>query len=224
MVFEFFRGKGESQVETIEAQIGEMLATTRETFGMALDALTRRADPEEVGKPLRKADRSVNKVERRIRRELVVHAGVRGSEADIPLLLTYMSISKDIERIGDMTKDMWGLAAAGVDISASPYLDEILGHAEGISDLITETARVFSERDAESATRLLKEMDALKDRYEELMLAQLHSAGPTSEAVARALLYRHIHRIAAHLMNVMTAVVMPLDRLDYWDEDKVDRP
>ena len=24
-------------------------------------------------------------------------------------------------------------------------------------------------------------------------------------------------------MNVLTAVVMPFERLDYWDEDKVDR-
>jgi hypothetical protein len=35
--------------------------------------------------------------------------------------------------------------------------------------------------------------------------------------------YRYVNRIFAHLMNVMTAVVMPLDRLDYWDENKMDR-
>ncbi len=33
----------------------------------------------------------------------------------------------------------------------------------------------------------------------------------------------YVNRIIAHLMNVMTAVVMPLDRLDYWDEDTIDR-
>jgi phosphate uptake regulator len=223
MVFELFRGKGGSQVETIEAQIGEMLATTNETFGMAIDALIRRVAPEEVGKPLRKADKSVNRVERAIRRELVVHAGVRGAEADVPLLLTYMSISKDIERVGDLTKDMWDLAAAGVDVGAHPYADEIPAHAEVVSTLITDTARIFAERDAEAATTLLNQTDELKDRYEELMLSQLTSGAPAGEAVARALLYRYLHRIIAHLMNVMTAVVMPLDRLDYWDEDKVDR-
>lgn len=30
-------------------------------------------------------------------------------------------------------------------------------------------------------------------------------------------------RITAHLMNVLTAVAMPFERLDYWDEDKIDR-
>lgn len=223
MVFELFRAKGDSQVDVIESQIGEMLSTTHETFVMAMDALFRRADPDAVGKPLRKADKSVNKVERSIRRSLVVHAGVHGSGADTPLLFTYMSISKDIERIGDMTKDMWDLAAAGVDLTGIPNAGEIDDHASTIAGLILETARIFAERDAEGATRLLNQCDDRKDRYEQLMLAQLSATGDVSEAVARALLYRYINRIIAHLMNVMTAVVMPLDRLDYWDEDKMDR-
>jgi phosphate uptake regulator len=223
VVFELFKARSDSQVDVIEGQIGEMLSTTHETFVMAMDALFRRADPVEVGKPLRKADKSVNKVERSIRRSLVVHAGVHGTQADAPLLFTYMSISKDIERIGDMTKDMFDLAAAGVDLTGTPNAGDIDDHARAVAGLILETARIFAERDAEAATRLLNRCDDLKDRYEELMLAQLASTGDVSEAVARALLYRYINRIISHLMNVMTAVVMPLDRLDYWDEDKMDR-
>jgi hypothetical protein len=46
---------------------------------------------------------------------------------------------------------------------------------------------------------------------------------PSTVGVPKALLFRHLKRITAHLMNVLTAVVMPFDRLDYWDEDKVDR-
>jgi phosphate uptake regulator len=223
VVFELFKTRGDSQVDVIEGQIGEMLATTHETFVMAMDALFRRADPVAVGKPLRKADKSVNKVERSIRRSLVVHAGVHGSGADTPLLFAYMSISKDIERIGDMTKDMWDLAVAGVDLTGVANAVEIDDHASAIAGLFLETARIFAERDAEGATRLLNQCDDLKDRYEQLMLGQLSATGSVSDAVARALLYRYVNRIIAHLMNVMTAVVMPLDRLDYWDEDKMDR-
>ncbi len=46
---------------------------------------------------------------------------------------------------------------------------------------------------------------------------------PSNVGVPRALLARHFKRMTAHLMNVLTAVVMPVDRLDYWDEDKADR-
>ncbi len=223
MVFELFRGKGDSQVEAIEEQIGDMLATTHETFTMAMDALFRRVDPGEIQTPLRKADKSVNKVERAIRRSLVVHTGVRGADADAPLLFTYMSISKDIERIGDIAKDMWDLADAGVDLRDSTTSVDIDEHARRIADLITETARIFAERDEEAAVAMLNDCDETKDLYEQLMLDQLAATESASVAVARALLYRYVNRIVAHLMNVMTAVVMPLDRLDYWDEDKMDR-
>ncbi len=223
MVFELFRGRGSSQIEVIEQQIGDMLATTHETFTLAMDSLLRATDPAEVGQRLRKADKTVNKVERTIRRELVVHAGVHGPSADSPLLFVYMSISKDIERVGDINKDLWDLAAAGVDLRQFDEHGEFAGYSEQIQGLITETARVFAERDAETAARLLNQTDELKDRFDDSVVLQLTSTRPASEAVARALLYRYLKRIVAHLMNVMTAVVMPLDRLDYWDEDRMDR-
>jgi hypothetical protein len=48
-------------------------------------------------------------------------------------------------------------------------------------------------------------------------------ADQSNRAVALALTYRYLKRIVAHLMNVLSAVVMPVDRLDYFDEDPEDR-
>ena len=222
MVFDLFRGSGESQVEAIETEIAQMLATSGETFQLAMDALVRAVPPDSVGKTLRKRDKSINKVERAIRRQLIVHAGVRGSDADVPLLFVYMSIAKDIERVGDLAKDMWDLAAAGADMSNESALGEVRAVGDTVARLIAETSRVFGSRDTDAAISVLNESDAAVDRYEGLMLAQLaaDTAGP---AVARALFYRYVMRITAHLMNVLTAVVMPFERLDYWDEDKIDR-
>src|SRR5690606_30653100 len=222
MVFELFRGAGESQVEAIEEEIATMLATSGETFRMALDALTRRTDQAKIGKTLRKRDRSINKVERAIRRQLIVHAGVRGSLADAPVLFVYMAIAKDIERVGDLAKDMWDLAANGADMSAPPLLEVADAVAEEVLYLTDETSRIFGERDSEAAIGVLNRADEDVDRYEEAMHAQL-SGSEAAPAVASALFHRYVMRITAHLMNVLTAVVMPFERLDYWDEDKIDR-
>src|SRR5688572_12934907 len=222
MVFELFRGTGESQVDMIEEELSTMLSTSSETFTMALDALTRRTDPQAIGKALRKRDKSINKVERAIRRRLIVHAGVRGALADAPILFVYMSIAKDIERVGDLAKDMWDLAAAGADMSEGKLLETAEEVGDKVVGLIEESGRVFRERDAEAAIEILNASDLDVDHYEEEMLSQLH--GPNAaEAVAAALFYRYATRITSHLMNVLTAVVMPFERLDYWDEDKVDR-
>lgn len=222
MVFELFRGAGESQVETIEEEIATMLATSAQTFGMALDALTRRTEPEAIGKKLRKRDKSINRVERAIRRMLIVHTGVRGSLADAPVLFVYMAIAKDIERVGDLAKDMWDLAAAGADMSRGELLEQADEVGEKVRWLISETSRVFGERDTDAAIEILKASDTDVDTYEDRMLAQLE--GETANlSVAAALFYRYVMRITAHLMNVLTAVVMPFERLDYWDEKKIDR-
>lgn len=223
MVFEIFKsGKG-SGLDLIEEQLQDMLSYCQETFGLAVSALLREQPPEDLGKPLRKSDRRVNKGERAIRRELVVHASVHGAAMDIPILLTYMSIIKDVERVGDYSKNIWDLAASGFDPSEATDRSAIEAALTRTGELIDRTAEVFKERDGEGARTLLPILDDWQDEYDALVEAFITSEAPSREGVPRALLYRHLKRITAHLMNVMTAVVMPLDRLDYWDENKADR-
>jgi hypothetical protein len=38
-----------------------------------------------------------------------------------------------------------------------------------------------------------------------------------------ALTYRYFKRVTAHSMNVITSLVVPVDQLDYYDEDKAGR-
>jgi len=66
-------------------------------------------------------------------------------------------------------------------------------------------------------------MDAAQDEFDECIEQQLASEDAAREAVPRALLCRYLKRITGHLMNVITSLVMPLERLDYYDEDKADR-
>ena len=37
-------------------------------------------------------------------------------------------------------------------------------------------------------------------------------------AAGRALAYRYLKRVTSHASNVVTALVMPLDKLDFFDE------
>lgn len=223
MVLEFFRGGGDAQLEGIESQIQQMLLDNRHTFDAAINALVGGTDPSTVGEDIRQTDRRVNKAERAIRRELIVHVSVHGASADQPLVLASMSIVKDAERIGDYAKNIFDLAHAGVDLSTSDDIEQLLGYRDTISNLIGESARVFGERDTDGAHSILQSGDDLLDEFDDLVIQQIRSDRPASEAVPRALLYRYLKRIAAHLMNILTSLVMPLDRLDYYDEDKADR-
>ena len=220
MVFELF--KGGSSREAIEARLQEMLATSGEVLQLAISAFGPAVSARELGEKVRTTDRKVNRTERSIRRELVVHVSVH-SGADLPLVLVYMSIIKDIERIGDYAKNIWDVAVVLEEREAEPDLKGISPLFERTVALVNEIAEIYSSRDVDRATAALNRSDGWLDEYDANVEELMKSTIPSTVGVPQALLNRHMKRITAHLMNVLTAVVMPVDRLDYWDEDKIDR-
>ena len=222
MVLRFFRGGGEDRLDHAQGTLQEMLANDRHSFDIATSALLAGADAASVGEDLRVTDRKVNEAERAIRRELMVHASVHGT-SQVSAIMVYMSIVKDVERIGDYAKNIYDLAAEGVDFSAAPDREELLGYRDRISTMITEAARAFADQNVDDAHRIITEGDKMQDRFDAHVAALVSSDRPAREAVPRALTYRYFKRIVGHLMNLLSAVVMPVDRLDYFDEPKSDR-
>ena len=222
MVLRFFRHSGGDRLEHAESKLLEMLADDRHSFDAATAALLTGADPAVVGPDLRVTDKRVNEAERALRRELVVHASVHGT-SQIPAILTYMSVVKDVERIGDYCKNIYDVAAQGVNFSDAPDREELIGRRDRISAMITEAGRAFADEDVDAANRIIIEGDALQDVFDARVAELVRSDRPGREAVPRALLYRYYKRIVGHLMNLLSAVVMPLDRLDYFDEEKPHR-
>ena len=101
-------------MKNIRSQFCEMLDASRRAFQLAADAYLRYADPEAVRTELFALDKSINKSERTIRKELVIHTSVRGT-ADFDQCLIMMSIVKDGERLGDIAKNVYDLAVSAPD-------------------------------------------------------------------------------------------------------------
>jgi len=222
MVFSFRRDGDTDRLDRIEATLQQMIIDDLHAFGLSMSALLGQASSHEIGAELRATDHRVNAAERDIRRELVVHASVHGA-IDTPAILVYMSIVKDIERIGDYAKNIFDLAVDGADLSTGVYTGEITHLAAEIPEFLRGAAAAFAERDAERSKELLHHGDALLDRFDERVSALVREEHPDRQAVAVALAHRYLKRIVAHGMNVLSAVVMPVDRLDYFDEDPEDR-
>ncbi|MGH3441487.1 MAG: PhoU domain-containing protein [Nitriliruptorales bacterium] len=223
MVLRILRGGGQDRIDWIERQLSGMLADDRHSFDIATAALVGGADPATVGPDLRETDHRVNQTERQIRRELVVHASVHGS-IDIPAILTYMSVVKDVERIGDYAKNIFDLSAEGASFAGAADRDELARYRDRVSEMITQAADAFASRDADRAAALIHEGDALTDECDAKVAELVVSDRTAREAVPRALYFRHLKRIVAHLMNLLSAVTMPVDKIDYYDEDPEDRP
>jgi len=221
VVLEFFKGSSQSPIDEIEATLVQMLCSGNDVFVAATDALFGGGKSKETKQEVRSTDQEINKAQQGIRRALMVHAAV--GAGDLPLVLQYASIVKDAERIGDYAKNVYDLVRYGADFDTADDRDELASYRDNVSRLIRDAAGVFANHDTEAAKRLIGKADGFLDDYDAQVKAAYRSEGAASDAVSRALYFRYLKRTTAHVMNVLTALVQPLDRLDYYDEAKEDR-
>ncbi len=218
MVMSFFRRPEESGLENIESQVQRMVNDARHTFDLALSAVTGGA-VETVADEIRETDRQINATEVEIRRALLVHASVHGG-VDTPEVLAFMNMIKDLERIGDYNKNIFDLAEEGVSFTESPELETILSLRDEVSSRISLMGEILSVRDEERARTYIERGDEMRKDFDRRVNELLHSTEAAVTAVPKALLFRFLKRVSAHSSNVVSAVVMPVDQLDYFDESE----
>ncbi len=223
MFFRLFRGEATNRLSEIGEKVQRMLANDRREFDLAMSALLGEVRWDEVTREVRTLDREVNRLEREVRRHLLVHASVFGA-IETPAVLVYMSIVKDLERIGDYAKNLLDLARDGADFSQVDDVEEWQTlWRDQVSELIGEAADAFKTWDAERSRALLRRSEGLLEECDLRVSAIVRGEDTGPQAVSRALALRFLKRVVAHVMNFLTAVVMPLDQLDYFDEDPEDR-
>jgi phosphate uptake regulator len=222
MALRFLRGRDGERLDRIEEKVKAMLLHDRKEFDLAMSALLGDVVAADVNAELRATDRKVNELEREIRRELLVHASVLGA-INTPAVLIYMSIVKDVERIGDYAKNLLDLALDGANFSTTADTAEWRTLTAEISSMITDVGDAFISHGVDRSRELLAEGNRLLKLFDNRVSALVRGEDTGELAVARALAHRYLKRIVAHLMNILSAVVMPLDRLDYFDEDPEDR-
>jgi len=129
-----------------------------------------------------------------------------------------MNMIKDLERIGDYNKNIFDMAEEGVSFAGSDYVDSVLAYRDEVSTRIALLGEILSVRDEDRTRAYIQRGDELRREFDDHINDLIHSADPGIMAVPRALLYRFLKRVSAHALNVASAVIMPVDRLDYFDE------
>jgi len=167
-------------------------------------------------------DVKINKLERRIRKQVIKHLSLGGNSADLPYCLLLMSLVKDVERIGDYAKNLTEVHDFRPGLLPDDDIVAELRAIRGeVEEVIGSTRQVFLEADRERAMELIQQSRAILQRCDGLIVRIAQSRYDAGAATAVALGTRYYKRIGAHSMNVLTSVVMPLHKLDYYDEDSV---
>ena len=192
----------------------EMLVDGRHAFDAAANALLGGTDPEVIREDLFRTDQRINRTEQQIRREIVVHGSIFGS-ATFPALLVMMSLVKDAERIGDYAKNIYDLAAAEVVLGPEDK-KALISLKDRVSKLLIRAHGLFDQHDAQGARPFLDEVKRSEDECDAAVSKLLEVSGRNK--AGEVLAYRYIKRVTSHIGNVVTSLVVPLDKLDYFDE------
>ncbi|MBU2501531.1 MAG: PhoU domain-containing protein [bacterium] len=164
-------------------------------------------------------DKRINKLERKIRRRVVSRLSVGDSKADVPTALIFMNVVKDGERLGDYIKNLHEVAEM---MPAEPdrelYRQWLAEPTETIARLFDQTRRGFVDTDEALAGAVIKTAKST-GRDVERRIREITASGlATRDAVCLVLVLRFYKRLVAHMSNIASTVVMPLDLIDFYDE------
>lgn len=213
-MFKFGREDG---LDVVIDRFVEMLSDARTVFDGAVDTRLRGADVVAVGPGLLEAEERTDEAERDIRRRVLVHASVRGKSADLPSCFRFMTVGKDAERIGDLARQIFGIAQTVGPAPRGEVREDLTDLAERISPLIDDVAVAFRDDDVERANALDESIREIQDRCRARIDALLREELVVPQLAATTLTYRQFARVCANLRNILTAVTQSLDLQDYPD-------
>ena len=216
-MFKWLRGSGDGLADVEDRFVG-MLTDGRHVFDLAMSARLGGADPSSLAASLYATEERTDEAEREIRRRVIVHASVQGT-TDLSACLMYMSIAKDAERIADLAKNLFELANEVGPPPPGSLLDDLIAVRDRVSPMIVEAARIFADDDQEAAIDFIERARAVQTHCMGHISRLVREESELPQPAASAITYRHLARICANLLNIISAVVMPLDQLDYPDRD-----
>jgi phosphate uptake regulator len=167
-------------------------------------------------------DVKVNGLERQIRKQVIAHLSLSQNTLDLPYCLLLMSLVKDVERIGDYSKNLAEIS----DFRPGPLPEDEIGTElreirAGVEKAFERLANVLEESDQEEALELIRRGKNLARQAKTLITKIAASDHDPSTVTALTLCTRHYKRVGGHVLNILSSVVMPLHKVDYYDEDSV---
>lgn len=207
-----------SSLNHVFASFGDMIVTSKHMFALAGDALfAENVDIGQIKRQLIKMDARLNTLQQVIRRDIIMHIAVQGKQDIVPCLVM-MSIIKDAERTGDYAKNLCEAAEHYTAFRGDPLFKDLNDMRGRIAVWYDMTLKSFEESNKELARETREDAYALEKLCDKLIWS-LAADNQGRNAVAPALVLRYFKRIAAHLGNIVTTIVMPFDKIDFYSQD-----
>lgn len=210
--------KGKDFLTKVLEEFKNMLSDTRGMFESVSVALIEGHEEKGLKDKIYKVDKRVNLLEKEIRRRIVEHLSIQPA-VDVPVSLILMSVVKDAERVGDYCKNIFEITELLDKPLKKELFCETFHHIDkNILEVFDKTQKAFMESDEKVAKEILFLERGIVKNCDAILQKIAKSSLSTNEAVCFALLARYFKRVAAHLVNIGSSVILPISDLDFFDE------
>jgi phosphate transport system protein len=200
----------EEELALLNNKIAKMGGLAEKVLGQSFDALDRR-DPDLAANTIAE-DEEIDQLQREIEEQAVVMIARRQPMAyDLRQIMAALRISADLERIGDLGKNIAKRAVAVVTEQQPKQLMMGLKHMGELSlNQLKEVLDAFIERDAERALSVWykdEEIDAMYNSlFRELLTYMMED--PRNIGLCTHLLFgaKNIERVGDHATNIAETV------------------
>jgi phosphate uptake regulator len=215
--------KADDAIARMGADFSKMLDLSQDLTVRAGHVLFREGASEQAELvEIAKHDVQINKLERSIRKQLIAHLILTRDASNVTYCLLLMSLVKDVERLGDYAKNISETRTeSGGTIPDDENGREMRAIRDAIEATYASVNKVFATSDSKAAAQLIQQGKAVNRRCDDLITQIAGSSYDARTTTALVLAARYYKRIESHLLNILSGVVMPLHKLDYYDEDAI---
>lgn len=171
---------------------------------------------------IKQTDRKINKYEREVRRNVLTHLTIAGTQNLVPGM-ALVSIVIDVERIGDYTKNIAGLADIHPKkLKGGKFEDDLLKIEATIEEHFPLVIEVLKSQDKKKARSILQKEDEIAKLSDNIVNAMIQNKDKDLKDgadVAVAMYARYLKRINAHLTNIASAIVNPFPRIGFREKN-----
>jgi len=200
----------EEELAHLDKQIALMGGLAEQNLGYAFDALEKR-DPQ-LAESVIRSDRAIDNLEREIEQQAISMIARRQPMADdLRQIVGVLRITGDLERIGDLAKN---IAKRALAIAHEPHPKPLMTGFRHMVELalrqLKDVLDAYAERDAERALKVWREDEQIDATYNSLFreLLTYMMEDPRNIGLSTHLLFgaKNIERVGDHTTNIAETV------------------
>lgn len=200
----------EGELALLDRKIAQMGGLTEDALGQAFDALEKR-DPK-LAEAVIKSDKAIDQLQREVEAQVIKMIARRQPMADdLRHVIAALRITSELERIGDLAKNM---AKRALAVSQEPYPKPIMS---GLRNMVERALRqlkdvldAYAERNSDLALAVWREDEQIDAMYNSVFreLLTYMMEDPRNIGLCTHLLFgaKNIERIGDHTTNIAEIV------------------